>query len=178
MIGRPWIPPLGTVLIIAISCVGIAAAMQRVASSAPDAVVASIPTEPDERRDPAIAGAERVVARLDPVVLTRPLFQSDRRPWQPPPEPEAAVRPAPELRVIATPEPTPQPVLVAAPKLTLKGVMSDGTNPRALLAEPGRSGEWLSPGDVVSGWALTRIGARSVTLSHAAQEITLELDRQ
>jgi hypothetical protein len=101
-----------------------------------------------------------------PVLLTEPA--------QPVPPPPPAIQepiPEPAPSPIVTPEPVPEPSPPPPPPrieeagLQLKGVLMHGSQQQALLVSPLEpAGKWLKPGELMSGWEVTRVEKDKVFL--------------
>lgn len=122
------------------------------------------PAEPDATPLAPLRALERQHA------LSRPLFEPDRRPWQPPappPEPESEPEPEPEI-VYEEPE--------IAPDFVLVGVGIARGRARALLrSAAGDELGWVAEGETVLDWTIAAISEASVTMRHSEREVSLSL---
>lgn len=117
-------------------------------------------------------------------LLERPLFQPDRRPFQPPPPLEQVM---PPVAIVVEPPPSPPVVIetaapppapVPSPPLnaTLKGVLLTDALDEAYLVYPASpNGAWVTVGTEIDGWKLTRIAKDQVTLVLGEQKQVLQL---
>ena len=133
--------------------------------------------EPLAANAPITAAEETTVASLAPrersdayyqAVLDRPVFEISRRPIAPKPE-EPKSAPIKEIATIEPPAPAPE-----LPDVRLLGVMSSGTQSRALISVDGGDPLWLSEGENLGGWTVNRTGEDWLELT--AQDKTLRLD--
>jgi hypothetical protein len=106
--------------------------------------------------------------------ITRPLFRSNRKPFDPtPPAPEPApVLPQPEPVAVATPAPPPPDTS----QLILKGLALNAGKLQALIATPEKpDGEWYAVGAEILGWKIIGLDANTVSLAFNDQKATLSL---
>lgn len=97
-----------------------------------------------------------------PETTARPLFSPNRRP-PPPPGPETA----------------PEPPLPEPDDLRLVGLMQSGPGvSRALVRAGNLQGRWVSAGDEIDGWTVSRIGGEAVTLQAGTHTYELRLFRR
>ncbi len=156
---RRW----GPVLLLAMAAAGAAAATWH-------ALVVEIDTSPiapgqPERLaqpdDGASSAAPRAGGKLDdfPQTTARPLFSASRRP---------PVKPQPK--------PVPQPPPELPEGLRLVGLMENGPGDiRALVRAGQAQGSWLSVGDRVEGWTVSRIDKDGLVLEAGTHRHELRL---
>lgn len=103
-------------------------------------------------------------------ITDRPLFEPTRRPFmREEAVPEFTAEPVDEAPAPAAPTELPPP------ELTLQGVMTMDNNTVALIGINGDIPAWVSKGDTVSGWSLSKIGSDWVEISREARRIRVEM---
>lgn len=107
-------------------------------------------------------------------LTARPIFRVSRRPWMPPPPPEA---PAPPPTAAAEPAPAAAPVQqVAELQVALFGLRMFPEGAEALIAKPGEATpQWLRTGEAVDGWTLTSVDGNTAKFSAGEATRTIEL---
>ncbi len=100
-------------------------------------------------------------------ILDRPLFNANRRPV---------------IQQAKSEENTSRPVVPASSRpqelpagLSVNGVLSGGPSPTALVGTDSSGPVWISEGEEIEGWVLTKISAYEVKFSNGAREVNVEL---
>ncbi len=105
--------------------------------------------------------------------LTRPLFSRSRRKFVAPQKPKpAALTPAPKAQAAA---PRPKTVVPPPSNLSLIGVSLRNDQSSALVSQGPGENVWVSAGDKIAAWKVTKIDANSVRLTQGSQEVLLRL---
>ncbi|NRP89015.1 hypothetical protein GFPCMMHI_04940 [Ensifer adhaerens] len=96
--------------------------------------------------------------------LTRPLFSSSRRPYQPP-----AAAPIAPIEAPTVPDLTP-------PDYVLAGIFIDDGHHRALLRRRTETNAlWFNEGDMIDGWRLASVESGKIALEANDRRVELEL---
>lgn len=103
--------------------------------------------------------------------FSRPLFNQDRRKYQPPkPKP----KPAPKPKKVAK-KPPPKKV-IQPPQFRLIGISYNGSSARALIASvPNVDPQWIAEGETIDQWTLTKIAKEGITVTQAGTEVSIGL---
>jgi hypothetical protein len=113
------------------------------------------------------------------VARDRPLFRSDRKPFQAPEPPpvEQVVEPPPEVPLIEPPvEAASQPAPEPPPEGSLRGVILTNSLGLALLEIPtGNPAGWFPVGHKIGGWTLTEISEDEVIFKSGEAKQTIKL---
>ena len=176
MIGRPILPPLGSIAALGLAGVVVWYAMTADApileglAIAPKADVRGekVSEVPGEDNDPQ-------ALRLAPAVLARPIFAETRRPAVRKVVPKAAP-PAPKKLVraaAAKPKAPPAP-----PRLEFRGTMTSDAGRLALIVAGSGAGDWHGTGTRFGPWELSEIGRHHIVLRHGSFTHRVELYRQ
>jgi hypothetical protein len=127
-----------------------------VAPPPPDPPVPPVPVEPE------------VFPVEPPVLLTEPALS--------PEPPVSANEPVPEPLPTTAPEPAAPPPRIEDAGLQLKGISISGRKKRAFLVSPqDAAGKWIGPGELMSGWEVTKIENNQVFLRLGKTEAKLQL---
>jgi hypothetical protein len=109
---------------------------------------------------------------IHPEALSRPLFRSTRRPFDPTILPIPIVQELPPI--VAEPAPPPPPP--DASQISLKGIIQTEGIKRALVATPeAPDGIWLTKGETVNGWLIINIGSDLIAISAGGQTLERKL---
>jgi hypothetical protein len=118
--------------------------------------------------------------------LKRPLFRSDRKPFDPnlvakPPTVEAsAALPTPLVQppetTVLQPIQAPPPPLATVPQFALKGLAEIAGTKRALIILPEDPvGQWIARGETISGWKLVNLDDNAAHLKLDGKTVDLLL---
>jgi hypothetical protein len=106
--------------------------------------------------------------------LLRPLFHSNRRPFEP--APALVVDPAFDEEALPPVAEEEMPMPTSKPELRLAGISLSGSRKRALLGLAGSPQiRWYSQGENVDGWVVAAITHETVTLESGGQSLTVRL---
>lgn len=105
--------------------------------------------------------------------FSRPLFNADRRKYQPPEPPPTPEPPPDPPKVVETPAPEPE---IAPPTFRLIGVSVSGSSARALILDGrNRDPQWVLEGEAIEGWVLEKVLDGAIKVSQSGAEFSIDL---